>query len=57
MLGGWGWYMGANKGKHYTYPINIKNMMAAVISAPRLAGDNIPNMANTNKQRKQYTQL
>ena len=33
----------------HPYPINIKNTIAAVISAPRLAGDNIPNIANTVK--------
>lgn len=35
-------------GGNNAYPMNMKNIMAAVISAPRLAGDNIPNMANTN---------
>ena len=28
-------------------PMNMKNKMAAVISAPQLAGDSTPNMANT----------
>ena len=30
-----------------TYPMNMKRKRAAVMRAPRLAGDNIPNMANT----------
>jgi hypothetical protein len=30
-----------------THPINMKRKMAAVIKAPRDAGDNIPSMANT----------
>ena len=29
------------------HPMNMKRTMAAVMRAPRLAGDNIPNMANT----------
>ena len=37
-------------GGKITYPMNIKNKMAAVISAPRLAGDNIPNMAKTKQE-------
>ena len=41
--------MTINGGK-IMYPMNIKNKMAAVISAPRLAGDNIPNMANTKQE-------
>lgn len=32
--------------------MNMKRTMAAVIRAPLLAGDNIPNMANTERERK-----
>ena len=31
----------------WSYPININSKILAVISAPRLAGLSIPNMANT----------
>ena len=33
------------------YPINMNRTIAAVMRAPRLAGDNIPNIANTLRGR------
>ena len=45
----WAGLIYINKMEGNTYPMNMKNKMAAVISAPRLAGDNIPNMANTKQ--------
>ena len=37
-----------------SHPMNMKRTMAAVMRAPRLAGDNIPNIENTttNKQKQ-----
>ena len=32
-----------------THPMNIKRTIAAVMRAPLLAGDSIPNMANTER--------
>lgn len=37
------------KKKISTYPMKTNRKMAAVIRAPREAGDNIPNMAKTAK--------
>ena len=35
-----------------SYPMNINRTMAAVMRAPLLAGDSIPNMANTEDRRE-----
>lgn len=35
------------------YPMNMKRTILAVISAPRLAGLNIPNIANTSKRERE----
>ena len=42
-----------------SHPMNMKRTMAAVMRAPRLAGDNIPNIANTttNKAQKVNKQI
>ena len=35
-----------------SHPMNMKRTMAAVMRAPRLAGDNIPNIANTTTKQQ-----
>ena len=35
-----------------SHPLNMKRTMAAVMRAPRLAGDNIPNIANTTTKQQ-----
>ena len=35
-----------------SHPMNMKRKMAAVMRAPRLAGDNIPNIANTTTKQQ-----
>ena len=39
------------------YPINMKRTILAVISAPRLAGLNIPNIANTSKRKRERSKF